>query len=411
MLERGEVDKAFAEAAHIVEGRYEYAFLAHAHLEPQTTTAWYRDGRVEIWAPTQTPQRALTNVANVLAIDPAMITLHQMRVGGGFGRRLMNDFVCEAAAIAVRVGTPVRLQWTREDDMSHDFIRAGGFHALKAAVDAEGRASAWQNHFVTFTADGRRPVVGGDLRATEDLPQLIDNFRYTRSMLPWKSPCGFWRAPGASVFAFPLQSFLHEMSVAAGRDHLQFLLELLGEPRWLPPANRSALDTGRAAAVLKLAAERAGWGRKLAPGRAQGLAFYFSHAAHVAEVVELSVDASRRITVHEVTVACDVGPIVNLSGAEAQAEGCIVDGLSALHAQALTHENGRVLETNFDRYPLLRMGSEPKVSAYFIQSDHPPSGLGEPVLPPLAPALCNAVFAATGHRIRRLPISAEGFSL
>lgn len=411
VLERGDVDGAFARAARTVEGIYEYAFLAHAHLEPQTITAWYRDDGIEIWAPTQTPQRALTNVANVLGIDSSKITLHQMRLGGGFGRRLMNDFVCEAAAIARRVNTPVRLQWLREDDMSHDFIRAGGFHALKGAVDAEGRALAWQNHFVTFTADGQRPVVGGDLRANEDMPQLVENFRLTRSMLPWKSPCGFWRAPGASVFAFPLQSFLHEMSVAAGRDHLQFLLDLLGEPRWLPPANRSALNTGRAASVLKLAAEQAGWGRKLPAGRAQGLAFYFSHAAHVAEVVELSVDADRHITVHEVTVACDVGPIVNLNGAEAQAEGCIVDGLSAMHAQALTHEKGRVQETNFDRYPLLRIGSEPKVRAFFIQSDYPPSGLGEPVLPPLAPAVCNAVFTATGHRIRRLPISAEGFSL
>lgn len=411
VLERGDVDAAWTTAAKTVEGVYEYAFLAHAHLEPQTTTAWYHEGRLEIWAPTQTPQRALGNVANVLGIEPQRITLHQMRAGGGFGRRLMNDFVCEAAAIAMRSDQPVRLQWSREDDMAHDFIRAGGFHSLKAAVDAQGRAIAWQNHFVTFTADGTRPVVGGDLRANEDLPQLIENFRYTRSMLPWQSPCGFWRAPGASVFAFPLQSFLHEISVAAGRDHLQFLLELLGEPRWLPPANRSALHTGRAAAVLRLAAERAGWGKALPSGRAQGLAFYFSHAAHVAEVVELSVDPAGHITVHEVTVAADVGPIVNLSGAEAQAEGCVIDGLSALHAQALTHERGRVQETNFDRYPLLRMGSDPQVHAHFIQSDYPPSGLGEPVLPPLAPALCNAVFTATGRRIRRLPISAEGFSL
>lgn len=413
LADQGDLDAALAGATTTVEAIYSYAFVAHAQLEPQTCTAWYHadEGRIELWAPTQTPQRAVSNVAGLLDLDESAITLHQLRMGGGFGRRLVNDPVCEAAAIARRIDGPVKLQWTREDDMHHDYLRAGGFHALKGGLDAEGRAVAWQNHFITFTADGRNPVFGGNMRPNEDLGHLIANFRLERTQLPWASPCGFWRAPGASVFAFALQGFLHELSTAAGRDHLEFLLEILGEPRWLEPDNTWALHTGRAADVLKLAAEQAGWGRTLPEGRALGLAFYFSHAAHVAQVAEVSVEDGQRIRVHEVTVACDVGPIVNLSGAENQSEGSVIDGLSAMAGQKLTHERGRVRESNFDRYPLLRLPQAPRVSTHFIQSDWSPSGLGEPVLPPVAPAVCNAVYTACGRRIRQLPISEQGFRL
>jgi isoquinoline 1-oxidoreductase subunit beta len=412
LADQGDVEAAFTRAAQTVESVYRYGFVSHAQLEPQTCTAWYHadEDHLELWAPTQTPQRAVSNVAGLLGMDESAITLHQLRMGGGFGRRLVNDPVCEAAAIARRMNRPVKLQWTREDDMQNDYLRAGGFHALKGAVDAQGRAVAWQNHFVTFTADGRSPVMGGNLRPEEDFGHLIANFRLERTQLPWTSPCGFWRAPGASVFGFALQSFLHELSTAAGRDHLEFLLEILGEPRWLEPGNTWAMHTGRAADVLKLAAEKAGWGRSLPEGRALGLAFFCSHAAHVAEVAEVSIDDRRRIRVHEITVACDVGPIVNLSGAENQSEGSVIDGLSAMAGQQLTHVRGRVRETNFDRYPLLRLPQAPRVTTHFIQSDWAPTGLGEPVLPPVAPAVCNAVFTASGHRIRSMPISEEGFT-
>ncbi|MGA0053539.1 MAG: molybdopterin cofactor-binding domain-containing protein [Steroidobacteraceae bacterium] len=410
VAERGELANTFTEAAHQLNSIYQYAFLSHAQLEPQVCVArMTAEGGCELWPPSQTPQRAQKNVANVLKLDEAKITIHPVRVGGGFGRRLMNDYACEAAAIAQRLGRPVKLQWTREDDMTHDFVRAGGTIALRGAVDTAGRASAWQQHLVTFTRDGQKPVLGGDLRANEDFSQLIPNFRYTRTQLPWGSPTGFWRAPGASVFAFPLQSFLHEMSAAAGRDHLEFLLDILGEPRWLTPGNRNTLHTGRAAGVLKLAAEKSGWNNPLPKGRARGLAFYFSHTAHVAEVAEVSVSDDKAITVHSVTVVCDVGPIVNLSGAESQCQGSVIDGLSAMLDQKLDYRNGRVQQTNFDRYRLLRMGLDPRIDVHFIESDFAPSGLGEPALPPVAPAVCNAVFSASGHRIRRLPIGDEGY--
>ena len=228
-------------------------------------------------------------------------------------------------------------------------------------------------------------------------------------MLPLATPTGPWRAPGSNAIAFAVQSFHHELAVAAGRDHLEFLLEIMGEPRWLEEGNANALHTGRAAGVIRLAAERAGWGRPLPPGRGLGLAFYLSHAGHFAEVADVSVDGNRRLTIHRVTVAGDVGPIVNLSGAENQCEGSVMDGLSTMLGQEITMEDGRVQESNFHQYPLMRINNAPVVDVHFVDSDFPPTGLGEPALPPLAPAVCNAIHAATGHRVRTLPLSKDGY--
>ena len=410
VVETGDVDAALAAGAQRVESFYTYHFASHAQLEPQNCVARYANGAVELWAPTQTPHRGIDNVANTLGIPPERVTVHQTRCGGGFGRRLYNDFMCEAAAIATRVDGPVKLQWTREDDMSHDLFRAGGFHQLEASVDTAGTVTGLRDHFITF-ADGGRPVSGGSFRPGVFPTGLLDNLRLEQTALDWRTRCGAWRAPFSNVFGFVIESFIHELATAGGRDHLEVMLEIFGEPRWLDPGNPRALHTGRAAGVVRLAAERAGWGRAMPAGRGLGLAFYFSHAGHVAEVADVSVDAEKRIKVHRVTVAADVGPIVNLSGAENQLEGSVIDGLSTMAGLAVTFENGRVQQSNFDAYPMLRMPATPAVDVHFVASDFPPSGLGEPALPPLAPAVCNAVFAATGHRIRTLPISEEGFSI
>jgi isoquinoline 1-oxidoreductase beta subunit len=406
----GDVDQALA-GTQTVEAFYSYPFIAHAPLEPQNTTAWFRNGTVEIWSPTQMPDVALGLVAGVLGIAPEKVTIHQTRVGGGFGRRLMNDYLCEAAQISKQAGVPVKLQWTREDDMLHDFYRTGGFHAFKGGVDKAGKLVAWQDHFITFSIDGQKPVSGGDIAPEEFPALLVPNFRLTQSKLPWQIPCGPWRAPRSNSIAFAVQSFLHELSNNAKRDHLQFLLDLMGEPRWLPPANEMALNTARAAGVIKLAAEKAGWGKPLPTGRALGLAFHFSHAGHFAEVAEVSVDKNRKVTLHRVVVAGDIGHIVNLSGAENQVQGSVIDGFSTMARLELSIEDGRVQESNFDRYSILRMPDAPQVDVHFVQSNFSPTGVGEPALPPLAPAVCNAIFAATGHRVRTLPLTREGFTV
>ena len=409
VVNTGDVDAAFAAGAKQTSGFYTYHFVSHATLEPQNCTAWFKDGALELWAPTQTPGQGIGSAAKVVGISPSKVTLHQLRCGGGFGRRLYNDFTCEAAAIAKRAGVPIKLQWTREDDMAYDLYRAGGFHRMDGSVDANGKITGWRDRFITFTNDGRRPVSGGGLNPGVFPAGLVDSVRVEQTALPWKNRCAAWRAPGSNVFGFVVQSFLDELAHLAGRDPLEVLLEVLGEPRQV--GGRRGMHTGRAAGVVKLAAKEAGWGRQMPDGRGLGIAFYYSHAGHIAEVAEVSVDGDKRVEVHKVTVAADVGPIVNLSGAENQMQGSVVDGLSTMTGLSVTFENGRVEQSNFDRYPMLRMPSTPDVAVHFVDSDYPPTGLGEPALPPLAPAVCNAIFAACGHRIRTLPISEEGFSL
>ena len=407
---KGNVEETFTEAAAIVSSFYEYAFVSHAQLEPQNSTAWWHDGVMEIWAPSQFLQSGATSVAKLLNIDSDAVKTHSLRAGGGFGRRAINDPMIEAAAIAHKLDRPVKLIWMREDDMAHDFYRAGGFHSLKGAIDTEGKLKGWSNHFISFTADGTNPVMGGNISGDIDPGPFVPNLEITQTLLPWKTPCGPWRAPRSNVVAFAHQCFLNELSVAAGRDHLEFLLELLGEPQWLDEGNTWSMHTGRAAGVLKLAAEKAGWGRKIKKGRGLGIAFYFSHAGHIAQVAEVSVAKDRKVNVHRVTAAVDVGPIVNLSGAENQVQGSIIDGFSTMLGQQVSFEEGRALETNFHQYPLLRIPRTPEIDVHFIQSDFPPTGLGEPALPPVAPAIANAIYAATGERVRRLPIAKEGYS-
>jgi len=411
ILKKGDVNKALDTAATVVRGSYGYPFISHATMEPQNAIAWHRGDEIEVWTASQTPQRAQTSVAKIFGIPEERVVIHQMRGGGGFGRRLYNDAACEAVAISERTGAPVKLQWTREDDMRNDRYRPGGFHHMAGAVDNSGRLIAISDHLVTFTEDGRNPLRLGDIGPTEFPAPLIDNVSFTRSMLPWSIPTGALRAPRSNVHAFVFQSFLHELSVAAGRDHLEFLLEILGEPRWLEDGNTRRLNTARAANVITLAAKKAGWGADLPKGRGLGLGFYFSHAGHVAEAAEVSMDSDNNLTVHKITVAADVGPIVNLSGAENQCQGAAIDGISAMLGQQLTIEKGRVEEGNFDRYPLIGMAAAPEVQVHFIESDYAPTGLGEPALPPVIPAVANAIFDASGIRVRSLPINLDGVSV
>jgi isoquinoline 1-oxidoreductase subunit beta len=403
----GSPDAALAGAAKQVAAFYTYPFVSHAPLEPQNCTAWSHDGVVEFWAPTQTADRALQTVADALGITVDKVKINQTRAGGGFGRRLMNDYMCEAGAIAQRYPAPIKMLWTREQDMAHDFFRAGGFHSLAGGLDSAGKLVAWRDHFITFSQDGNTPSSGADWAPTLFPAENVANFQLSHTLLPLKTPTGPWRAPRSNSIAWVIQSFMHELAVAAGRDHREFLLEVMGEPRALA----GGFHTGRAADVIRLATEKAGWGRKLPEGHGLGLAFHYSHAGHFAEVAEVSVDKDKRVKLHRMVVAGDIGPIVNMSGARNQCEGGVVDGFSTMLGLEITMEKGRIEQANFHQYPILRMANHPQVEVHFIQSDNPPTGVGEPALPPVAPAICNAIFAASGHRVRTLPLTKEGFSV
>ena len=411
----GDPDATFASATDsVVEAFYDYPFLSHTNLEPQNTTARFQDGVMEIWSPTQNPGSAHQLVTKMLGLPGEKVIIHMTRIGGGFGRRLMSDFVAEAAFIAHKLpGKPVKVTWTREQDMRHDFYRAAGWHKLKGAVGPDGKITAWSNHFVTLgTNSDQNPGNGAGISGDEFPARFVPNYQLQQSILSCNVPMGWWRAPGSCALGWVFQSFIDELALAAGRDPLQFRLDLLGEDRKVPSDNPRgpAYDAGRMKGVLRLAAEKAGWGKTLPKGQGQGIAFHFSHLGYVAVVAQVTVAPNGALAVNSLVAAADVGPIINLSGAENQVQGSMIDALNAAWQQEITIENGRVRQGNFDDTPMLRISQSPKVEVHFIQSDNPPTGLGEPAFPPTTPAITNAIFAATGKRIRTLPLSKTDLS-
>jgi isoquinoline 1-oxidoreductase beta subunit len=322
------------------------------------------------------------------------------RAGGGFGRRGGADPVIEAAVIAQKMGAPVKLIWNREDDMRHDFYRPEGYHFMRGGVDAAGNLVAWKNHMVAPGSNGK-PSLNADIGADEFPARYVPNYSCGISVFESAVPTGYWRAPRSNGLAFAQQSFIDELAHAAGADPVAFRLKLLEGKA--PTPN---YDAARMAGVLRLVAEKSGWGRKLPARSGLGVGFYYSHSGYVAEVVEVAVAADGAVQPVKVWAAVDIGrQIVNPSGAIGQVQGSVIDGMSAAIGQQITIKDGAVVQSSFGDYPLLRINQAPlEVEAHFLTSDNSPTGLGEPTLPPVMPALTNAIFAATGVRIRRLPI-------
>jgi isoquinoline 1-oxidoreductase subunit beta len=410
----GEPQELLQNSTRRLDATYSYPFLAHNTMEPQVCTVRMDGDRMEIWASTQEAQLGREIVSKTLAIPLNKITVHLLRAGGGFGRRLNCDSIVEAAYIAKTIGKPVKLLWTREDDMHHDFYRPAGWHQLSACLDEQGNVSALRDHFVTVGRDDK-PSSAADMGSSEFPAGVLQHLQYGMSVMKSGIPTSAMRAPGSNAYSFVFQSFIDELAHLANKDPLQFRLALLGPDRVLPPLVRGpgytlpSLNIARVKATLQLVAEKSGWGRQLPRGSGLGIAFHYSHSGYFAEVAQVIVAKSGAVTVEKIWAVGDVGtPIINPLNARNQVEGAIIDGLSQALGQQLIIENGRAVQGNFHEYPMLRINNAPgSIETHFIQSPFPPTGLGEPALPPVIPALCNAIYAATGRRIRDLPITAE----
>ena len=388
--------------AKTVEAVYHYPFLAHATLEPQNCTAVFKNGVMEMWTPTQIPASGQGLVTRGLGLAPKDVIVHITRLGGGFGRRGSNEFSIEAAAIAKKLeGTPVKLMWMREHDFAHDNYRSNGWHYFTAGLDNAGRVVALHDAFVKMQGGP------GDMNAGGFPFIAVPGSDVKSSKLPAGIPTGFWRAPGDNGNVWATQCFVDELAHAAGRDPLAFTLDLLGTiPS--PAAGGRGFDPAKMTTVLKLATEKAGWGASRPRGEGMGFAITHTNNAYVAIVADVSVSQEGKLAIKKLTAAVDCGTIINLSSAEAQVQGAMLDGISAAWFQKITIERGAAAQTNFDDYPMLRMNQAPPgVDVHFVKSIAPPTGLGEPGLPAAAPALCNAIFAATGKRVRTLPIVGE----
>jgi len=399
----GDASAAMKSAAKTIEAVYEVPYLAHATMEPMNCTAHVRDDGCDVWAPTQGQSGTQQVAAEVAGLPPEQVRVHTTYLGGGFGRRSETDFVAEAVQLSRVMGAPVQVIDTREDDVRHDFYRPTTYNRFAAGFDAGGRVVAWTHRIVgasIATSKGRPPRDGIDgslVEGAANVPYEIPGILVEQTIADLPIPLGYWRSVGSSHNAYLTECFVDEVARAAGKDPYEFRRALLANhPRHL--------------GVLELAAEKAGWGKPLPTGRTRGIAVAESFGSYVAEVAEVSLDGNSVPRVHRVVCAVDCGPIVNPDTIEAQMQSGIVYGLTAALYGDITIDRGRVRQGNFNDYPMLRMKEMPAVEVYIVPSSEKQGGIGEPGTPPIAPAVCNAIFAATGKPVRRLPIVRDGKS-
>jgi isoquinoline 1-oxidoreductase subunit beta len=411
----GDFEKAQATAAKRIEVVYEVPFLAHATLEPMNCTAHVRDGECELWAPTQIPAAAAESVAQALGIPRERVKVHVTFIGGGFGRRLIQDYAVEAALISRDAGAPVQVVWTREDDIRHDFYRPAAVHALQAGLDQQGNLLSWRHRGSSpsietfYNGTGLSPQAAAQVDSLDFPALFIPNFLLEFAVAESGMPLGYWRSVDASGNQFALSSFFDEAAHTAGREPVEFLLSTLGPSRKIDWGNQGTIDVGRRRGVIELAAEKSNWHQPLPAGRGRGIAVASGWGSYVAQVAEITCDAKKgTLHVDRIVCAIDCGIAVNPLGIKAQMEGAINFGLAQTLKSAITVNRGRVEQSNFHDYEVLRMSDAPVViEVYIVPSTDPPGGCGEPGVPPVAPAVANAIFAATGKRLRRLPIRAE----
>lgn len=419
----GNVDEALKGAARVVSAEYRYPFIAHAPLEPQVTTAQWHGDRVELWSGTQLPQPGRSLVATTLGLKEEQVLIHMVRAGGGFGRRLQNDYLVEAAWIAREAKVPVKLLWTREDDLQHDFYRPGGFHRFTAGLDAQGTLVAFRNHFVSF-GEGDRFASSADIGPGEYPARFVPHCRIESSVMPLGVPTGALRAPRSNALSFAFQGFIDECAAAAGRDPLQYRIDILkaelpatGAPL-TPQQQAGQMDAQRVIGILEMARDVSGWGKgKLPKGTGMGVAFYYSHRGYFAEVVQATVSPKGALTVDKVWAVGDVGSeIINPNHAEQQVQGAVLDALGQAIGQEITFTGGKADQGNFtpatlnagnaSTFSLLRLKQAPPVvEVHWKKTAFSPTGIGEPAMPPFIPALMGAIYQATGKRVRELPLS------
>lgn len=411
----GDPEGTFAGAAKKVEAEYELPFLAHTTMEPPNCTANVRDGKCEVWAPVQNPGGLGAALVSALGLPASAITIHVTLLGGGFGRRLNIDYGVEAALISRAVGAPVKVQWTREDDVRHDYYRPMSHHRLRAGLDAQNNVAAWLHHIAAPTTDG--VYLGGDVAdiggtelAGVGLPNgTVPNYLLEQSFLHTVVPRGYWRSVDVSWNHFAVQSFIDEVAAATKKDPLELRRQLIATKQ--APAGEGSdekpVNLDRLRRVLDLAAEKSGWGKPLPAGRGRGMAALYSWGTYIAQVAEVTVAKDGTVRVDRVVVAIDCGQVINSDMVAAQMEGGIVFGLTAALYGEITIEGGQTQQSNFNNYTMLRINEMPHVEVHIVPSHEAPGGCGEPPVPSIAPAVANAIFAATGKRLRRLPFQTQ----
>jgi isoquinoline 1-oxidoreductase beta subunit len=385
-------------------------------MEPMNCTVQIRPDGAEAWVPTQAPQWAQGVIAEAAKLPPEKVIVHTTLMGGGFGRRYQADFVMEAAQVAAKAaGKPVMVLWTREDDMQHGFYRPASYHKLQASLDANGNLAAWK-HFQTSTSiaakwspKGADDPGLGEFGTGATIPYLTPNIRLEYTLAESSVPRAWWRSVEHSSSGFVVESFIDELAAASGQDPLAFRMKLIGSDRKIPQfggEKEPPLDTARLKGVLQLAADKAGWGKSLPKGVGRGIATFYSFNSYTAAVAEASVQ-NGAVKVHRLVYAVDCGRPINPDGIRAQVESAAIYGLSAALHDAITIKDGRVEQSNFNDYEMPRIHETPRTEVHVVMSKEDPTGIGEPGLPVVAPAVCNAIFAATGKRLRRFPIRTE----